>query len=89
MARLQDKVALITGGGGSIGAATARLFAEEGAKVVVADLDEDGLAGVTDDIGAERAARDRLQRPLPRQRRERVRHRDDDDRRRRRQGLTA
>jgi len=56
MDRLRDKVALITGGGGSIGAATARLFADEGAKVVLADLDEDGLAAVTDGIGAERAA---------------------------------
>jgi NAD(P)-dependent dehydrogenase (short-subunit alcohol dehydrogenase family) len=56
MGRLEDKVALITGGGGSIGAATARLFAEEGAKVVLADVDEDGLATVTDEIGAERAA---------------------------------
>ena len=56
MDRLQDKVALITGGGGSIGAATARLFAEEGAKVVLADVDEEGLALVTDEIGAEHAA---------------------------------
>jgi NAD(P)-dependent dehydrogenase (short-subunit alcohol dehydrogenase family) len=56
MGRLQHKVALITGAGGSIGAATARLFAEEGAKVVLADVDEDGLATVTDEIGAERAA---------------------------------
>jgi NAD(P)-dependent dehydrogenase (short-subunit alcohol dehydrogenase family) len=56
MGRLENKVAFITGGGGSIGAATAKLFAEEGAKVVVADLDEDGLARITDEIGAERAA---------------------------------
>jgi NAD(P)-dependent dehydrogenase (short-subunit alcohol dehydrogenase family) len=54
--RLREKVALITGGGGSIGAATARLFAAEGAKVVVADVDEDALATVTDEIGADRAA---------------------------------
>ena len=56
MDRLRDKVALISGGGGSIGAATARRFAEEGAKVVVIDLDEDALAAVTDDLGAERCA---------------------------------
>jgi NAD(P)-dependent dehydrogenase (short-subunit alcohol dehydrogenase family) len=55
MDRLRDKVALISGGGGSIGAATARLFAAEGAKVVVADLDEDGLAAVTEDLGPDRA----------------------------------
>jgi NAD(P)-dependent dehydrogenase (short-subunit alcohol dehydrogenase family) len=56
MGRLESKVALITGGGGSIGAATARLFATEGAKVVLADVDEDALAVVTDEIGAEKAA---------------------------------
>ena len=56
MDRLQGKVALITGGGGSIGSATARVFAAEGAKVVLADLDEDGLAMVTDEIGPEHAA---------------------------------
>jgi NAD(P)-dependent dehydrogenase (short-subunit alcohol dehydrogenase family) len=56
MGRLESKVALITGGGGSIGAATARLFAHEGAKVVLADVDEEGLALVTDEIGAEHAA---------------------------------
>ena len=56
MERLKRKVALITGGGGSIGAATARLFAAEGARVVVADLDEPGLAAVVGDIGADSAA---------------------------------
>jgi NAD(P)-dependent dehydrogenase (short-subunit alcohol dehydrogenase family) len=56
MARLQDKVAVISGGAGSIGAATARLFAAEGARVVVADLDEAGLAAVVDDLGSDRAA---------------------------------
>ena len=37
----QDRVAIVTGGGGGIGLATARRFAEEGAKVVVVDLDDD------------------------------------------------
>jgi len=37
---LDGKVALITGGAGSIGAATARRFAAAGAQVVIADLDE-------------------------------------------------
>jgi NAD(P)-dependent dehydrogenase (short-subunit alcohol dehydrogenase family) len=40
MRRLQDKVAIITGGGGGIGRATVERFAEEGAAVVVAELDE-------------------------------------------------
>jgi NAD(P)-dependent dehydrogenase (short-subunit alcohol dehydrogenase family) len=56
MDRLRNKVALISGGGGSIGAATARRFAEEGAKVVVIDLDEDALGTVADELGAERCA---------------------------------
>jgi len=41
-ARLQDKVCVITGAGSGIGSATARLFAAEGARVVVADVDDRG-----------------------------------------------
>lgn len=40
MARLEGRVAFITGGGGGIGRATAERFAQEGGKVVVADIDE-------------------------------------------------
>lgn len=43
MDRLKDKVAVVTGGAVGIGLATARLFAEEGATVVVADLEKPEL----------------------------------------------
>jgi NAD(P)-dependent dehydrogenase (short-subunit alcohol dehydrogenase family) len=49
--RLQDRVAIVTGGVGGIGAATVRRFAEEGAKVVVADLADDAGAALAAEVG--------------------------------------
>jgi NAD(P)-dependent dehydrogenase (short-subunit alcohol dehydrogenase family) len=47
---LADRVAVITGGGGGIGAAAARLFAVHGARVVIAEADAERGATVVDDI---------------------------------------
>ena len=51
--RLKDKVALVTGASSGIGAATARMFAREGARVAVADIAEDAGRKVADEIRAE------------------------------------
>ncbi|MEJ8571116.1 SDR family oxidoreductase [Microbaculum marinum] len=50
--RLEGKVAVITGAASGFGEGIARRFAEEGAKVVVADLNGERAAQVATDIGA-------------------------------------
>lgn len=51
MGRLQDRVAVITGGASGIGAATARRFAAEGAQVIVADLQTQLGAEIAEETG--------------------------------------
>src|SRR5664279_5254628 len=51
MGRLDGKVCVITGGGGGMGADAAQLFTEEGAKVVVADVNIDAATVVADSVG--------------------------------------
>jgi NAD(P)-dependent dehydrogenase (short-subunit alcohol dehydrogenase family) len=55
MKRLEDKVAVISGGAGSIGLASARMFAAEGARVVLADRDGGAVTAAAAGIDAERA----------------------------------
>ncbi|WP_373203983.1 SDR family NAD(P)-dependent oxidoreductase [Mycobacterium marinum] len=48
---LTDRVAVVTGGAGGIGAATSRLFAQHGAQVVIADIDAELAHRTVDEIG--------------------------------------
>lgn len=52
MAQLQNKVAIITGAAGGFGEGIARLFAAEGARVLIADLNAERAAEVAASIGA-------------------------------------
>lgn len=51
MAKLSDKVALITGGTSGIGLATATLFKQEGARVIVTGRDQNALARTQKELG--------------------------------------
>ncbi len=51
--KLEDKVAVITGSASGIGKAIAKLFAKEGASVIISDLNEDGALQVVKEIEAD------------------------------------
>ncbi|MBY3002049.1 SDR family NAD(P)-dependent oxidoreductase [Rhizobium leguminosarum] len=53
MKLLEDKVCVITGGCGSVGLASAALFLEHGAKVILVDVDADKLAAAQAELGSE------------------------------------
>lgn len=56
MNRLKDKIAVITGGAGSIGKATAKLFLAHGAKVMLVDLKEEDLKKAAAELNSDKVA---------------------------------
>ena len=53
--RLKDKVAIVTGAASGIGRSTAQVFAREGCKVALVDINEEGLKETLNSIGEEQA----------------------------------
>ena len=53
MGRLNEKIAIITGGAGGIGLAAGALFAQEGAQLLLVDLHEDALVRAVETIGSD------------------------------------
>lgn len=53
MMKLQDKVAVVTGAGSGMGRAIATLYAQEGAKVIVSDINAETAQTVVDEIKAQ------------------------------------
>ena len=56
MNRFENRVVLITGSGGGLGKASALRFVEEGARVVIADIDLESAEAVADEIGSQAKA---------------------------------
>ncbi|MCB1644451.1 MAG: glucose 1-dehydrogenase [Pseudomonadales bacterium] len=52
MGKLEDKVAIITGGAGGIGKAAARKYLAEGSKVLLVDLDEEALKQAVEELAS-------------------------------------
>ncbi len=52
MGRVQDKIAIVTGGASGLGKATAALLAREGARVTITDINEPAGEKTADEIGA-------------------------------------
>ena len=58
MSLMDNKVCVVTGGGGSLGAASAKLLLDTGAKVMLVDRNEDGLAAAIKDLSIGKGAGD-------------------------------